>query len=561
MISFRRKNPDRFNVTAQFVRHNDTRFAKAGDQPSKETLGSFGVSTRLHKDIQHVPVRIHCAPQPLLCAVDRNNDFVQMPFVGSSGTVTLDAIGKMLTKPVHPFAHGFPTDSYTAFSKQVLDIRRAERKAMIGPYSIGNDFTGETKALQARYIGWKFHNKTLSAQRSVSKLAMPLFLMIWNWQQPDWPNWRYDPRELEAFERDFLLGAGRFLGAWQHLSNTDQDHIKIELLSDEAIKTSEIEGEYLDRSSVQSSVRRQFGLTAQIKSNPSEAGIAELMVAIFTGFEQPITHETLFAWHEMVCRAQKGIEYIGEYRKHADAMQVVSGALHKPKVHFEAPPSNQVPAEMKKFLEWLDKSSHLRPLTKAGLAHLYFVSIHPFKDGNGRIGRAISKRCLSKALGQPSLLALARKIEEDRTGYYDALEANNKTMDIGPWLLWFAQTTLNAQSYSIALVDHIIAKTRMLDRLRGQINSRQERALVRMFEAGPEGFVGGLSAKNYMTITGATTPTTTRDLNDLDAKEALFRTGDRKSTRYWLNLKEAHHGLESFPLTPLPSKHDTAPDP
>ncbi|MDG1431555.1 MAG: DUF4172 domain-containing protein [Paracoccaceae bacterium] len=360
--------------------------------------------------------------------------------------------------------------------------------------------------------------------------------MIWNWQQPDWPNWRFDPRELESLERDFLHGAGRFLGAWQHLSNADQDHIKIELLSDEAIKTSEIEGEYLDRSSVQSSVRRQFGLTAQVKSNPSEAGIAELMVAIFTGFNQPITHETLFAWHEMVCRAQKDIEYIGEYRKHAEAMQVVSGALYKPKVHFEAPSSDRVPAEMEQFFEWLDKSTHLLPLAKAGLAHLYFVSIHPFEDGNGRIGRAISEHCLSNALGQPSLLALARQIERDRKGYYDALESNNKTMDIGAWLLWFAQTTLDAQAYSIALVDHIIAKTRMLDRLRGQINSRQERALIRMFEAGPEGFIGGLSAKNYMTITGATTPTTTRDLNDLVAKNALFKTGERKSTRYWLNL-------------------------
>ena len=359
--------------------------------------------------------------------------------------------------------------------------------------------------------------------------------MIWNWQQADWPNWRFDPRALEAFERDFLLGSGRLLGAWQHLTGTDQDQIKIELLSDEAIKTSEIEGEYLDRSSVQSSVRRQFGMKAHTKSSPSEAGIAELMVAVFTGFDQPITNEALFAWHEMVCRAQRDIEVIGGYRKHAEAMQVVSGAIRDPKVHFEAPPSDQVPAEMERFIAWHDNSS-LPPLTKAGLAHLYFVSIHPFEDGNGRIGRALSEHCLSNALKSPSLLALARQIEKDRKGYYDALEANNKSMDIEPWLLWFAQTTLEAQKYSIALIDHIIAKTRMLDRLRGQINTRQERALIRLFEAGPEGFIGGLSAKNYMTITGATTPTTTRDLNDLVAKDALFKTGERRATRYWLKV-------------------------
>lgn len=359
--------------------------------------------------------------------------------------------------------------------------------------------------------------------------------MIWNWQQSDWPKWRFDPHELEALERDYLLGAGRLLGAWQHLSNADQDHIKIELLSDEAIKTSEIEGEYLDRNSVQSSVRRGFGLTSHQNSGPSEAGIAELMVSVFKGFDQPITHETLFAWHEMVCRAQRDIGAIGKYRQHAEAMQVVSGAIYKPKVHFEAPPSEQVPNEMTQFLRWLNSSS-LPALTTAGLAHLYFVSIHPFEDGNGRVGRAISEHCLSKSLGQPSLLALARQIEKDRKGYYDALEANNKSMDIGPWLLWFAQTMLKAQAYSTSLIDHIIAKTRMLDRLRGQINSRQEQALIRMFEAGPEGFIGGLSAKNYMTITGATTPTTTRDLNDLITKGAFYKTGERKSTRYWLKL-------------------------
>lgn len=259
------------------------------------------------------------------------------------------------------------------------------------------------------------------------------------------------------------------------------------------------------------------------------------MVAVFTGFDQAITHDTLFAWHEMVCRSQRDIESIGEYRKHTDAMQVVSGALHKPKVHFEAPPSTQVLREMEQFIAWMD-STPLPPLTKAGLAHLYFVSIHPFEDGNGRIARAISEHCLSKALGQPSLLALARQIEKDRKGYYSFLEANNKTMDVELWLVWFAHTALKAQKYSIALVDHIIAKTRMLDRLRGDINPRQERALIRMFDAGPEGFTGGLSAKNYMSITGATTPTTTRDLNDLVAKKALVKTGERKTTRYWLKL-------------------------
>ena len=216
-------------------------------------------------------------------------------------------------------------------------------------------------------------------------------------------------------------------------------------------------------------------------------------------------------------------------------MQVLSGVLHEPKVHFEAPPSSQIFQEMDTFIQWLEKTT-LPILTRAGLAHLYFVSIHPFEDGNGRIARAISEYCISNALGQPSLLALSRQIERDRKSYYRELELNNKNMDIEPWLLWFAETALAAQEYSSKLIDHIIAKTKMLDSLSNQLNERQLRALVRMFDAGPEGFIGGLSAKNYIAITGASTPTATRDLSDLVRKGALHKTGELKGTRYWLNL-------------------------
>ena len=359
--------------------------------------------------------------------------------------------------------------------------------------------------------------------------------MKWNWQQSDWPNWRFDTETLQEMERRFLVGSGRLAGAWQHLSQDNQDQIKVSLLSDEAVKTSEIEGEYLDRDSVQSSVRQQFGMQAAKKSKPAESGIAELMVACFQGHDKELDEKTLFAWHSLVCRGREDLNFIGEYRQHAEAMQVVSGRLDRPKVHFEAPASKDVPEQMQEFFKWMQESQ-LSALTKAGLAHLYFVSIHPFEDGNGRLARAISEHVFARSLGQPSLLALSRQIEKDRKQYYNMLEANNKRMDITVWLVWFAQTALRAQQYSGAMIDYIIAKTRMLDRLRGEINERQEKALIRLFDAGPDGFTGGLSAKNYMTITGATSATTTRDLSDLVAKGSLTRTGERKSTRYWLNI-------------------------
>ncbi len=357
----------------------------------------------------------------------------------------------------------------------------------------------------------------------------------WNWQQDDWPDWRFEADSLIDYERRFLLASGQLMEAWRHLASSDKEQARIDLLSDEAIKTSEIEGEYLDRASVQSSVRRQFGLQAGERSGPAESGIAELMVVCFEDFDAPLEHETLFDWHEMICRARTDIDQVGAYRIHEEAMQVVSGPSHKPKIHFEAPPSSVIHEEMAAFLDWFE-GSKLPALTEAGLTHLWFVSIHPFEDGNGRIARALCEKCFASALGQPSMLALSRQIEKDRKHYYQALEDNNKEMDATPWLIWFAETALKAQSYSIAMIHHLIAKTRMMDRLRDQLNPRQEKALLRMFEAGPEGFVSGLSASNYVSITKTATATATRDLKDLVAKGALKRTGERRGTRYWLDI-------------------------
>lgn len=357
----------------------------------------------------------------------------------------------------------------------------------------------------------------------------------WNWQDPSWPQWHFDAKRLSVLEDQFLLQSGRLIGAWQHLAPEIQDQLKIDLLSDEAIKTSEIEGEFLDRASVQSSVRRQFGMSVDRRAGAAEAGIAELMVACFNGFGAPLNHEALFHWHRLVCADRTDLRVVGGYRTHIEPMQVVSGPIQKPKVHFEAPPSDVMQHEMTQFLNWFE-TTKLPPLTKAGLAHFYFVCVHPFEDGNGRIARALSEKALAQALGQPSLLALSRQIEKKRKNYYDVLEANNKTLEITDWLTWFAETALEAQAYSIALIDHLIAKTKMLDRLRGQMNPRQEKALIRMFDAGPDGFEGGLSAKNYMTFTDTAPATARRDLVDLVTKGALNRTGERRGTRYWLSL-------------------------
>jgi Fic family protein len=176
------------------------------------------------------------------------------------------------------------------------------------------------------------------------------------------------------------------------------------------------------------------------------------------------------------------------------------------------------------------------------VAQLYFESIHPFEDGNGRLGRGLAEKRLAQNLGQPSLIALAATILARRASYYDALEAANKDNAITDWLAWFAGIAIEAQRRTIALIEFLIDKTGLLDRLRDQLNDRQHKALLRMFREGPEGFKGGLSAGEYGSITGASPATTTRDLVDLTEKGALVREGERRHARYTLNV----------PLRPVP---------
>jgi Fic family protein len=196
---------------------------------------------------------------------------------------------------------------------------------------------------------------------------------------------------------------------------------------------------------------------------------------------------------------------------------------------------------MERFLAWFAATAPgglapLPALTRAGLAHLYFVCIHPFEDGNGRIGRAIAEKVLSESLGQPSLLALSLTINQGRKTYYSMLERSNKGLEITAWLLYFARTILDAQAHAQRWVEFLIAKARYYDRLRGQLNDRQEKAIARMFREGPKGFTGGLSAEKYLRLTGTSRATATRDLADLVEKAALSRTGERKGTRYQLRL-------------------------
>lgn len=366
--------------------------------------------------------------------------------------------------------------------------------------------------------------------------------MTWNWQKEDWPNFTYDKEALTELEGQFLLNSGVLVGAFMHLGQGDKDQLTVDLISNEALKTSEIEGEYLNRDSLQSSIRNQLGLTVeQVRASPAERGISEMMVDLYRTFSDPLSSDVLHRWHAMLMQGRDDLANVGAYRAHEDAMQVVSGPSYKRKVHFEAPSSSHVPVEMKQFVIWFNKcqpkkAGALTPLVRAGMAHLYFECIHPYEDGNGRIGRAISEKSLAQSQGSPTLLALAHTIERRRKDYYAALEAANTSNEITGWLIYFARMVLDAQDYTHRRIEFLIQKTKFYDQHRGQLNKRQEKAIARVFREGPDGFEGGLSAENYISITQASRTTATRDLSDLVSKGALTRTGARKGTRYRIAL-------------------------
>jgi Fic family protein len=249
----------------------------------------------------------------------------------------------------------------------------------------------------------------------------------------------------------------------------------------------------------------------------------------------------LWEWHSMLFKDWSKLDDCGKYRTHIEPMQIVSGRLDAPRVFFEAPPSEKVFHEMTMFIDWFNASCTSQSiLGRAAIAHVYFECIHPFEDGNGRIGRILVEKILSRCVGEPILIAVSKCIEKRKKEYYVQLGSCNQTMEVSHWVEFFAEMILQAQDYSMRFLHFLINKAKLLLALSGQINPRQEKVLLRMFAKGLDGFVGGLSAENYIAITKASRATATRDLADLVRMGALVKTGELRHTRYW--LKALVHG-------------------
>ncbi len=368
--------------------------------------------------------------------------------------------------------------------------------------------------------------------------------MKYNWQQKDWTNFSYNIAELEDKLYLFAEKTGRIQGVTKGLSKISHTQTLINFLVTEAIKTSEIEGEYLSRKDVVSSVRNNLNINTSHENvtDIKAKGIGELVTNIQNTFEDKLTKKIIFNWHNQLLQHEKSIK-VGAWRTHQEPMQVISGAMGKEKIHFEAPDSKSVPKEMDQFITWFNNSSPKGKKTikhaaiRAAIAHLYFETIHPFEDGNGRIGRAIAEKALLQTINSPLLISLSSSIEKEKKQYYKALENGQRSNDITPWLHYFIDVILNALDLSESIIDFTLNKTKLLGSFKSKLNDRQLKVIKRMLEEGHEGFEGGITAKKYIGITKTSKATATRDLQNLLEIGVLKLLGKGRNTSYQINFK------------------------
>lgn len=367
--------------------------------------------------------------------------------------------------------------------------------------------------------------------------------MEYNWQLQGWPKFSFEITEIQPLVLEFAKENGEINGMILGLPNHLKQETLLQLMMLEAIKTSEIEGEYISREDVFSSLRNNLGLNdipVPVKDRRA-TGIAQLMTEVRKSFQEPLSIDTLKTWHNLLMAGTKNVNR-GEWRSGNAPMQVISGAVGREVVHFEAAPSEQVPAEMEAFVRWYNsavfplKGEIAEAVQKSAIAHLYFESIHPFEDGNGRIGRAVAEKALSQSLNRPVTLSLSKTIEKNKKDYYNALKEAQRSLDITSWIQYFTQVILDAQRDAKSMVQFTLKKSQFFDRYRDKLNERQSKAVLKVMEQGAEGFEGGMTARKYMSITRASKATATRDLQQLYDLGVFIRQGGGRSARYQLNF-------------------------
>jgi len=373
----------------------------------------------------------------------------------------------------------------------------------------------------------------------------------WIWQQPDWPDFNWQAERFAPLLRECVQTQGRLLGMAGSVGDSMSAQSELDALLQNIVTSSAIEGEQLNVGSVRSSLARRLGLEWVDRDSVSQRseGLAQLMLDATHGFDEPLTLARLLEWHTWLFPAEEAMlsarqMLVGTLRGD-EPMQVVSGRLDRPTVHFEAPPRQGLEQQIERFLSWFEASRDqvsLDPLLRAGIAHFWFVTLHPFDDGNGRLTRTITDLALAQGEAQAiRFYAMSASILEDRAGYYRILESSQKaTLDITEWLTWFLQTLLRSLQQAITRIDSVLGKTRFWQAHReSDLSAEQIKVLNRLLDGGERGFEQGLNAGQYQAVAKVSKATATRHLAELLDKGCLQRLpGGGRSTRYKINYPD-----------------------
>lgn len=359
------------------------------------------------------------------------------------------------------------------------------------------------------------------------------------WQQKEWPHWTFDHKRLGSLLSQVTLERGKLLGAMQALGFKTSEEVSLKSLTSDVVKSSEIEGEKLNPESVRSSLARRLGIEdgTFLPADKNVDGVVEMVLDATNNHTKPLDENRLFGWHAALFPTGHSGMYkitVAAFRSDSEGpMQVVSGGAGREKVHYEAPPANTLKSEMAYFLHWFNhEDKQMDPVIKAGLAHLWFVTLHPFDDGNGRIGRAICDMALARADGSPQrFYSLSAQVLCEREGYYSKLEhAQKGTMDVTEWLEWFLSCLLHAVLNAHEEVNGALYLANLASHAPGgSLNERQVKMLGKLMHD----FEGKLTTGKWAALTQCSTDTALRDIEELVSLGALEKAGEsRRGTHY-----------------------------
>ena len=361
------------------------------------------------------------------------------------------------------------------------------------------------------------------------------------YENSNWPNFAWDHEKVNQVLKPVIFQQGRLLGKMENLGFSLQEEAVLKIMTNEVLKTSEIEGEVLARDEVRSSIARHLGMdiAGLLPADRHVDGIVEILLDATRNYAKPLTEKRLFHWHAALFPTGiSGMMLVnsGFWRSDSEGpMQVVSGSYGRQKIHFQAPPAKKLPREIKRFLEWFNQpNSNVDLIIKAAIAHLWFVTLHPFDDGNGRISRAIADMVLVQVENQPNrYFSMSTQIRKERKTYYEELEhAQKSTMDITRWIVWFLKCLHNAILQSGSLLETVLNKSKFWDQHSKKIINKRQIAMLNILF---DGFKGNLTSSKWAKIMKCSQDTAARDINSLIEQNILIRgSGGGRSTNFLL---------------------------